>query len=406
MNTTSPIQAYLYFPKYEKLFSLVAGFSILLMAISIPTSASLTDISFAGAGIVSLLFIRWTKLLPFLLRNHSIKLWLALILLFVIGLSYSQAPFSEQIHFLGKYSKLLWALLSIPLFADKKNLRLAFWAYFSVMLITLLISLALYLGFLPSTDQFNAESVFRDHIDQNLLMSFFAYLVALEIQKNNRYKWLWIGLFILTVHQIFFISGGRTGYITFLATMLLIAWNTWHWKGIIIACLSCLITAPVIYHYSDVLKDRMHLAVQDVHQFQKGQEVTSVGLRMAFARNSVQLFKQSPIYGHGTGSFAWLYAKNFPNTDAPTRNPHNEYLGMAVQFGVIGLTVFLLFIIFNWCDAYQLSDYPQQVLQGLTITFALGSLANSWLLDMTPGHLWMFWLAWSLAQSVLTERSS
>jgi hypothetical protein len=44
-----------------------------------------------------------------------------------------------------------------------------------------------------------------------------------------------------------------------------------------------------------------------------------------------------------------------------------------------------------------LAVQPRQALTGLVLAFSLGSFMNAWLLDFTPGHVYMVLLAWLMS---------
>lgn len=371
-------------------------FAVLFIGLSIPLSPTLTDISFIFGSLVSLATCSWRRFIPQLIHWWGPLLAIFLFSLFLIGLFYSPSPWHDRFEILGKYSKVVLGVIMIPLFANEFLRRVSFRAFTTAIILTLMLSLALYFQLLPSNDHFLAEAVFRDHIVQNLMMSVFAYFVLLEIVQAEKWRWFWIVLLIITLHQIFFISGGRTGYFTFFATLLLFAWQHFYWRGIVLGFLAILIFSPVVYYLSPMLQDRVHFVISDLKNHQKGNDATSLGLRMVYAKSAMSLIKESPVYGHGTGSYKYLYQTQFLNkTKLESFNPHNEYLHLGVQFGLLGTLTFILWLLYSWVESYKLSDWPRKVLQGLVVTFAIGCLANSWLMDTTPGHLLIFWWMWA-----------
>ena len=57
---------------------------------------------------------------------------------------------------------------------------------------------------------------------------------------------------------------------------------------------------------------------------------TSVGQRLEFYINSLQIVRKNPLFGNGTGSFVKSYAKQGKgSTMEATVNLHNEYLVVA-----------------------------------------------------------------------------
>ena len=70
----------------------------------------------------------------------------------------------------------------------------------------------------------------------------------------------------------------------------------------------------------------------------------SVGKRLHFNQYSFEIFKEKPLYGYGTGSFEnqWIeYAKDKNHVQNIVTNPHSNHMLILVQFGLLGLVVYL-----------------------------------------------------------------
>ena len=80
----------------------------------------------------------------------------------------------------------------------------------------------------------------------------------------------------------------------------------------------------------------------------------SMGLRFTFWKYSLKLIAEKPLLGHGTGSFAKEYQRIagnelsiIKNPQVPsnelfiTKNPHNEFLMISTQLGLLGLLIYL-----------------------------------------------------------------
>ena len=75
-----------------------------------------------------------------------------------------------------------------------------------------------------------------------------------------------------------------------------------------------------------------------------------------------------------------------------THNPHNEFLNMAAQIGIIGLLVMMAMFGMQWRSAGQLATPMEQSLaRALVLTLGSGCLVNSLLLDHAEGlfYAWM-----------------
>ena len=107
--------------------------------------------------------------------------------------------------------------------------------------------------------------------------------------------------------------------------------------------------------------------------------------------------------GAGTGSFPSAYAEvNAGRHINESANPHNEYLLIAAQTGMIGLAALLYLFYTQWRLAARLEPFYRDLARGLVITFALGCLFNSLLLDHTEG----LFFAWMTGLCFATLRPS
>ena len=117
-----------------------------------------------------------------------------------------------------------------------------------------------------------------------------------------------------------------------------------------------------------------------------------MGLRYTFWQQSLQLLHEQPILGHGTGSFSDAYQHVNADVDASTKNPHNEFLMIAVQWGWLGLLMYLGFLFSQPLSALSLQKTERFYAQGLWVSLLIYSLFNSPFLDHS-GH----WFALMIA---------
>ena len=116
-------------------------------------------------------------------------------------------------------------------------------------------------------------------------------------------------------------------------------------------------------------------------------------MRLEWYRNSFAVIRMHPIIGSGTGSFPKAYAdRTSGSTLKPTVNPHNEFLHITAQTGLVGLAALLALFAIQWRAASRLvSPLETHLARGLVVAFVIGCLFNSLLLDHTEG-LFFAWL--------------
>ena len=186
------------------------------------------------------------------------------------------------------------------------------------------------------------------HISYNPMLALtIAFLLSVLMAHRLRGWRLALSLFfILAMTANMFLTGGRAGQVALLFAGGFLAVYYFRRRPLHLVVTSMVIGAIFWggYQLSPVFQQRIDRAVFELKTYQENAD-TSVGQRLTFAENSLALFKESPWIGHGTGSFAAAYARinqvRSPEM-APTSNPHNYHSLILVQFGALGMLLYLL----------------------------------------------------------------
>jgi O-antigen ligase len=120
-------------------------------------------------------------------------------------------------------------------------------------------------------------------------------------------------------------------------------------------------------------------------------------------RNSVRMIRDRPIFGVGTGGFLDGYRAYVQGvsgwTGFETGDPHNQFLKILGEQGLIGLAAFLFFIVRSLtCPAP--APYRQLAAAAL-IGWCATSLANSHFSTFVEGRLIFFWLGAMLGSATV-----
>jgi O-antigen ligase len=133
---------------------------------------------------------------------------------------------------------------------------------------------------------------------------------------------------------------------------------------------------------------------------------TDVVIRYAFWENSLKLVTEKPWLGHGTGSFAKEYQRvSGGKLGVKTSNPHNEFLLIAVQFGLFGFVIYSGFLLSQYHCSRKLPDAEKWLAQGLLLTLIITSLFNSPLLDHAEGHWFAVMIALLFAPYISASKA-
>jgi len=369
-----------------------------MTAFFLPLSTTLTGVFFVFTVATNLAAGNWRDKFAMILHNRIAVGFLIFFALFVVGLSYTQAPFADALYILSKYDKLLFAALLMPIFREEKIRNYALNAFILAVVIALLCSYLKAFGVIKYGAWYGPVEIFKGHISFSFLMGITAYLAALNFTevKNIFYKIVLVVLVILIIYEILFLGTGRSGYFVLFGLVVLFCVQKSGWRGLIVGCVSVAILVSISWILPGRFKEKMHDFHSDVVTYQVDPQ-TSVGARMAFVEHSFSLIRAHPFFGSGTGSFKSQY-NNLSGVDkVRTTNPHDEYIHIAVQFGAVGIIILLsLFGMQLWYSRFL----PQQmgwIAQAVVIAIIIGCFANSWLLDTTPGHVYVFFMALTFA---------
>ena len=232
------------------------------------------------------------------------------------------------------------------------------------------------------------------HISYNPYLTFGIYLISYELLCNKSLSTIskyFYAFFALTMSINMFITGGRAGQVMYFAMITILIFQYYNPKRIKATVLTMIIVPSIFmsaYSMSTQFNDRVNEAIDNISSYNgEGKRDTSVGQRITYTINSFKIIQQHPLLGVGTGDFPSEYKKvhmqNTPDVGL-TIHPHNMYILIAVQLGLLGLASMLLifyqqlkfalsskvgivkdlgvilpmlFLVIMWSDSYLLGHY-------------------------------------------------
>jgi O-antigen ligase len=307
--------------------------------------------------------------------------------------------------------KMWYFLLLFPILytiVEKEYIRYYLYAFLSAILLTEIIS---YLVWFQIIDEFMKANQlnptpFMSHISYNPILAFSIYLVAHEIIFNKEISRIFLFSYIFfLVIMIFnmFITGGRAGQVMFFTVIVVLCFQ--YFKGNKMkAVLATMILVPsffiAAYQMSPLFKERANLAIHeivnyDAHTVSSNQILnSSVGGRILFTVNSWEMIKDNIFLGVGTGDFPSDYKRiNERNSiGAPnTSNPHNMYILILSQLGLVGLISMMLILYFQVRVALTRSDgFFYNVGLAIPLLYMVIMFSDSYLLGHFTGLLFIF----------------
>jgi len=323
--------------------------------------------------------------------NPVVYAALALFLVFTIALLWSHVTWAEKLPMYMKYHRLLYIPIVVSIIQTESQRRNAINAFLIVSLLILFISYGKFIGVFPFHDEGMGYVVTRNRIAHSIFMSFAAFLMLHRVVRHQgAYRWVWAALSVLAISNVMFLVNGRTGQLILISLIGLFIWQQLGMKSIkyfLVATLLGLIAFKNIPMFEQSRLSGVSQELKDPN--------SSSGLRMGFYKNCIQLIEKHPILGVGTGAFKSEYRDQIGNIEGlqATSNPHNQYLLVGVETGLVGLIVFLGFLFSGWRISSRLTLENVCLTQGLVVLFSLGCLFNSLLFDAGEGRFYCTLLA-------------
>jgi len=377
----------------------IAKWLAIPIGFTIPISTAADNILLYLALLFLLLGGDYRHKLRSIIANPVAVAALLLVGALLLGGLCGEGAWSDVRHYWRKYAPLLSIALLILLFQDKPSREYALAGFMLAMALTLFLSCLIAAGVFADHGWFEGSVdnafVFKLHITQNVFMAFFAYALALKARHAVEAKWrmLFGAAALLAAYNVLFMVGGRTGYVVLAVLLVYFCFRWLRWKGLALAALAGITVAGAGYLASDTLRERVDLVIHETAAWQPGQGATSSsGLRMDYWSNSLRIIRDHPLFGVGTGGFEKAYAAKIQGTQMkPSNNPHNQYLLITAQLGLVGLALLLYLFFQHWRSAAWLpTAFEQDMARGVLLTIMSGSLLNSLLLD----HAEAMFFAW------------
>ena len=88
----------------------------------------------------------------------------------------------------------------------------------------------------------------------------------------------------------------------------------------------------------------------------------SLSQRFEYTKASIYLIKKHPVFGVGTGDIPNAYKQAYDELQSPLRQEfrhkaHNQYLSITVGFGIVGLLLFLIVLLYPYFSSKRYRTY-------------------------------------------------
>jgi O-antigen ligase len=314
----------------------------------------------------------------------KINYWaLALLFMLLIGVFYSSAYPHDAMRAFKKYGHRLFAFMVLPPLFCRVGARKGIY-------LTLILS-ALVFSLLDLADRLQWISIYQIFHKSKMdflsplpfsLFSCLACLLSLHLaQTMPRLKWLLYGLAMYFFVYVFFINMQRTAMLVLLAMGFIYLTRQLTIKQKLGMIIPAVLVVVGLFFSSSIMRSRFEDGLADIKKYQQGEVHTPWGTRIGYITHSWLLIKQKPLRGYGTGSFSKEYGKTggpfVELTDTSLGDPHNSFVHLWVQIGLVGMLLYVAWLTSQWRYAKKLPFDEGILLRCFLAAFIISSLTES-----------------------------
>ncbi len=415
-------------------------------AFALPLSTSAQAITVSILAVLALLTLDRARFNA-TLRSPAAYLPVALFVLIALGVLWSVQPLGPAAKWIGPYAKLLLIPLVMATAVTPKQALQVGYGFLAACVILLALSWASFLWPAGPWTWFKSPGVpVKDNAVQSACFALCAFGLAFGAfavwrDGNRRRAVVMWTIALLFFADVFLIYLSKTGAIMAAALLGLLLLHVEGWKrrvlvavpAVIVIAMALLASAPAQRRLAEISTD-IHAGSLDISAppaavtppaaeppaaapvpdpaptsapattpapvtsaasstavAAGGGETLSTGARLDFWSKGYEFLKQAPLLGHGTGSIKPLYQSLEATRPSPygeaTPDPHNQFLHIALQVGLIGGALLLAM----WLAHMRMflgRDFACAIGQAIVLQNFIGSLFNSHISTVTLGMLY------------------
>ena len=373
---------------------------LLLFAITIPNSIAISNIAL-GLLVLYWIFLGDKKETFYILKTNPIA-FLSVLFYFtyVISLLWSQ-ELEWGLYILKK--EVIFLFVPILMSLIKENERdLLIKSFIVSMTFSEIISYSIHFKLIPP--MFHATpydpSPFMSHVHYNPFLAFTIYLLVfyyLSTKESKIIKYISL-IFIITMSINLFITGGRAGQIAFFVMLIVIFIQFFNKniKNILVLIVLLGLIFGIAYNSSTIFKNRVNQTIYNLKNFNKNSN-TSIGKRIVYWKNTIELIQKHPIGGVGVGDFKNEYRKihfkNSPSIIIHGDHPHNMYLFVWGCSGLLGLFALLAILIVGFIISVRSKSKYSKAQMALIVLFSVIMFSDCYLLGHYSKFFFVFFVA-------------
>ena len=339
----------------KKLIQNTRNIFFILLALILPFSVAASNIVLGLVCIFVFLELFVDLMEGNLMKNikkvFSSKWMLSIIFLLLLYFFYTAIfGISKDTVWILKRSSLLFALpILYAVQFDKNIIKISIFMFFISMFFSCLIAIGINYDIIYKLDDITKlrYAAFLKYTDHNvflvvsIILSIFS-VIHIKMKNNFRY----IILFFIPVYLFSFITERGVAawiiFIIFISALLVYIFR----KNITLAILAfcgILLCSYFIYNNSQVIQRMVTYKTKHILTDE----------RIVFLDNTLEMIESQPIIGYGPGSWRDVFNRKSERVPDRHNTPHNNYLYVWMELGILGLILLLSIFYFHIREIYK-----------------------------------------------------
>ncbi len=380
--------------------------ALILAAIGSFTSPPVANIAIGLALVLSLASRPLRARLATVATEPLARGALILFLVMTLAMTWAEVPWSARFAAWWNWRTMLLIVLAAAAFGDQRWKERFCLSVICVVAVGAVVSFAM-LAIGVTRDPGFPGTVLLNHVTQSMALAVGVLLAASLAAQRGRSprSRAWLALAVLVcLANLVLITAGRSGQVALavaaLSAALLMLTGRRRWQAV----LALLVVGAGLTAASPALRQGFGKIAQEAPLLDCSTPgESSTALRLLLWRTTGALIRARPWFGYGVGGFMPAYDREVRNQIGgqrlenwcarPAHDPHNQYLRVTVEAGVLGLLALLglivgaarqpaarpyrdcaLALLAAWCTTSLFSSHFQTFNEGHLIALLLGVL--------------------------------
>lgn len=372
----------------------------ILLGVTIPTSIAITNL------VIGLLALCWIIEGGFNNKFKTIKSSKWMLFIFALIALYGLGTFWGDNHLNAVWQfQRLALLLAFPILAtitiSQLTIRRSVMAFLATTFISALAAILInnniikplgeYLSFIEVSMRNAAFITYNYHnviLALSVILSFY-----ILIEKKPKYNYLFMILIAVYALSIF-TERGRAGQVIFNLSSLfyIVYYNRGKFLRLLAFIILLFSFQFIVYKTTKVYKNRFDAVSNIILKNGEAGRGKLTDIRYVFVRESLNRILEKPFLGYGTGSFGKIFIdevdsghKFYPNT-----TPHNQYLYVWFELGILGLILLLLIFYYQIKELLEKKDGIHRLLLPLSFMFLMLVDSYFFIFILTIAYIFLY----------------